>query len=146
MVKIVVFGEDDPTRLQHKIGFKNLRNVHYLPAACWARLVEEDAIRSASLGRRDVSSRFEPRVILEGVRGHAIFEKVMRVTGDDVPTFGRIIDEAANPEESKLFCHFAWLEPQALQLTPVNRIRRSKNASRDEATDARLRLPLKEEA
>jgi hypothetical protein len=190
IVEMVVFGEDDLTWLQHKIGLKNLRNVHYyLAAACWARLIEEDAIRSTSLERRYVSSRFEPRVILEGVRGHAIFEEVMRVTADDVPTpdvvasvlrrwsfryskgtvtrrardfcaiFGRIIDEAANPKERKLVGHSAWLEPQdllaidgvaaiwpALQLTPVKGIRRSKNTSRGEATDAQLRLPLKEEA
>jgi len=87
MVGMVVLGEDDPTWLQHKIGFKNLRNVHYyLEAARWARLIEEDAIRLTSLGRRYVSSRFEPHVILEGVRGRALFEEVMRVTGGDVPT------------------------------------------------------------
>jgi len=34
----------------------------------------------------------------------------------------------------------------ALQLTPVEGSQRSKNTSRDEATDAQLRLPLKEEA
>jgi hypothetical protein len=55
--------------------------------------------------------------------------------------------------------HPAWVEPQdllavdgvaaiwpALSLTPVKGIRRSKNTSRDEATDAQLRLPLKEDA
>lgn len=190
MVEMVVLGEDDPTWLQHKIGFKNLRNVHYyLEAARWARLIEEDAIRPTSLGRRYVSSRFEPRVILEGVRGRALFEEVMRVTGGDVPTpdvvagvlrrwsfryskgtvtrrardfctlFGRIIDEAANPKERKLVVHSGWVEPQdllavdgvaaiwpALQLVPVKGIRRSKKTSLDEATDAQLRLPLKEDA
>jgi hypothetical protein len=46
MVEMVVLGEDDPTWLQHKIGFKNLRNVHYyLAAARWARLIER--MRSA---------------------------------------------------------------------------------------------------
>ncbi|MFE5501646.1 hypothetical protein ACFQ73_03735 [Amycolatopsis japonica] len=141
IVEMVVFGEDDPTWLQHKIGFKNLRNVHYyLAAARWARLIEEDAVRPTSLGRRYVSSRFEPRVILEGVRGRAIFEEVMRVTGDDVPTpdivasvlrrwsfrynkgtvtrrargFCAIFDEAANPNERKLVGHSAWLELQDL--------------------------------
>ena len=39
-----------------------------------------------SLGHRYVSSRFDPRVILEGVRGRALFEEVMRVTGGDAPT------------------------------------------------------------
>jgi hypothetical protein len=34
----------------------------------------------------------------------------------------------------------------ALQLTLVEGSQRSKNTSRDEATDAQLRLPLKEEA
>ncbi|HYH12711.1 MAG TPA: hypothetical protein VD789_10190 [Thermomicrobiales bacterium] len=48
---MVVFGEDDSTWLQHKVGFKNLRNVHYyLADARWARLIEEDAIRPTSLG------------------------------------------------------------------------------------------------
>lgn len=190
LVEMVVFGEDDPTWPQHKIKFKNVRNVHYyLAAARWARLIEEDAIRPTSLGRRYVSSRFGPRVIPEGVRGRAIFEEVMRVTGDDVPAldvvagvlrrwsfcyskgtvtrrardfcaiFGRIIDEAANPRERKLVGHSAWLDPQdllvidgvaaiwpALQLTPVKDIRRLKNTSRGEVTDAQLRLPIKEEA
>ncbi|WP_143254240.1 hypothetical protein [Amycolatopsis keratiniphila] len=186
IVDMVVFGEDDPTWLQHKIGFENLRNIHYyMAAARWARLIEENAIRPTGLGRRYVSSRFEPRVILARVRGRAIFEKVLRVTGDDVPTpdvvagvllrwsfryskctvtrrardFCAIFGEAANPKERKLVDHSAWLEPQdllaidgvaaiwpALQLTPIKDIRRSKNTSRGEATDALLRLPLKEEA
>ncbi|MGW3508735.1 hypothetical protein [Streptomyces sp. NPDC000994] len=185
-----MFGEDDPTWLQHKIGFKNLRNVHYyLAAARWARLFKEDAIRPTSLGRRYVGTRFELRVILGRVRDRVIFEEVMRVAGDEMPTphvvasvlrrwsfryskgtvtrrardfcaiLGRIIDEAANPKERKLVGHSAWLEPQdllaingvaaiwpALQLTPVKGIRRSKNTSRGEATDAQLRLPLKEVA
>ncbi|SFF70410.1 hypothetical protein SAMN05216251_12510 [Actinacidiphila alni] len=190
IVEMVVLGEDDPTWLQHKIEFKNLRNVHYyLAAARWARLFKEGGTRPTSLGRRYVSFRFEPRVILEGVRGRAIFEEIRRVAGDDVLTpdvvasvlrrwsfryskatvtrrarhfcaiLGRIIDEAANPKERKLVGHSAWLEPQdllaingvaaiwpALQLTPVKGIRRSKSTSRGEATDAQLRLPLKEEA
>lgn len=190
MVEMVVLGEDELTWLQHKIGFKNLRNVHYyLEAARWARLIEEDAICPTSLGRHYVNSRFEPRVILEGVRGRALFEEVMRVTGGDVPTpevvagvllrwsfryskgtvmrrardfctfFGRIIDEAANPKERQLVVHSGLVEPQdllavdgvaaiwpALQLVPVKGIRRSKKTSPDEANDAQLRRPLKEEA
>ncbi|MFJ6661393.1 hypothetical protein ACIQNG_34365 [Streptomyces sp. NPDC091377] len=190
IVEMVVLGEDDPMWLQHKIAFKNLRNVHYyLAAARRARPFKEDAIRPTSLGRRYVSSRFEPRVILEGVRGRAIFEEVRRVAGEDVPTpdvvasvlrrwsfryskgtvtrrardfcadLGRIIGEAANSKERKLVGHSAWLEPPDLlaingiaaiwpapQLTPVKGIRRSENTSRGEATDAQLRLPLKEEA
>jgi hypothetical protein len=190
MVEMVVLSQDGPTWLQHKIESKSLRNVHYyLSAARWPQLIEEDAIRPTSLGRRYVSSRFEPRVILEEVRGRSLFEEARRVNGGDVPTpdvvarvlrrwsfryskgavtrracdffalFGRIIDEAANPKECKLVVHSAWLEPQdllavdgvaavwpALHLTPVNGIRRSKNTSRDEATDAQLRLPLEEDA
>jgi hypothetical protein len=144
IVEMVVLGEDDPTWLQHKIAFKNLRIHYYLAAARWARLFKEHAIRPTSLGIRYVSSRFEPRVILEGIRGRAIFEEVRRVAGDDVPTpdvvasvlrrwsfrygkgtvtrracdfcaiLGRIIDEAANPKERKLVGHSAWLEPQDL--------------------------------
>lgn len=83
-------------------------------------------------------------MILEGVRGRALFEEVMRVTGDDVPTpdvvasvlrrwsfryskgtvtrsardfctlFGRIIDEAARPKERQLMVHSASMEPQDL--------------------------------
>ncbi|MEU1358750.1 hypothetical protein ABZ356_02790 [Micromonospora zamorensis] len=188
--RMVVLGDDEPTWLQHKIGFKGLRNVdHYPVAARRARLIEEDAIRLTSLGRRYVSSRLEPRVILEEVRGRARYEEVMRVTGGDVPTpnvvgsvlprwsfryskgtstrrprdfcrlFGRIIDEAASPKESQLMAPSAWVEPQdllvvggvaaiwpALSLTPVKGIRRSKNTSRNEATDAQLRLLFKEDA
>lgn len=145
LVEMVVLGEDDPTWLQDKIGFRNLRNVnYYLEAARWARLIDEDEIRPTSLGRRYVSSRFDPRVILEGVRGRALFEEVMRVTGSDVPTpdvvasvlrrwsfryskgtvtrrardfctlFGRLLDEAANPKERKLVVHAAWVQPQDL--------------------------------
>jgi hypothetical protein len=43
---MVMLGEDDPTWLQHKIGFKNLRHVHYyLKAARWARLIEDAQLR-----------------------------------------------------------------------------------------------------
>ncbi len=190
MVEMVVLGEEDPTWLQHKIGFKSTRNVYYyLEAARWARLVDEAEIRPTSLGRRYVTSRFDPRVVLEGVRGRALFEEVMRVTGGDVPTpevvagvlrrwsfryskgtvarrardfctlFGRIIDEAANPKERKLVVTTAWVEPQdvraiegvptiwpALELTPIKGIRRPKKAASDKATEAQLRLPLKEDA
>lgn len=145
LVEMVVLGEDDPTWLQYKIGFKSLRNVHYyLEAARWARLIDEDEVRPTSLGRGYVGSRFDPRVILEGVRGRALFEEVMRVTGGDVPTpdvvasvlrrwsfryskgtvtrragdfcklFGRVIAEAANQKERRLVVHSAWVEPQEL--------------------------------
>jgi hypothetical protein len=126
MVGMVVLGEDDPTWLQHKIGFKNLRHVHYyLEAARWARLIEEDAIRPTSLGRRYVSSRFEPHVILAGVRGCALVEKVMRVTGGDMPTPNVVASVRRR-----------WSFRYSLGTV----------TSRDEATDAQLRLPLKEEA
>ncbi len=65
LVEMIVLGEDDLTWLQHKIGFKSLRNVYYyLEAARWARLVDEQEVRPTSLGRRYVSSRFDPRVLL----------------------------------------------------------------------------------
>ena len=84
---MIVLGESDLTWLQRKIGFKSLRNVYYyVEAARWARLLDEDEVRPTSLGRRYVDSRFDPRVVLEGVRGRALFEEVMRVTGGDVPT------------------------------------------------------------
>ena len=142
MVEMVVLGEENLLWLQRKIGFKSLRNVHYyLEAARWARLIEEDRVRPTSLGRRYVRSRFDPRVVLEGVRGRAFFEEVMRLTDGGVPTpdvvasvlrrwsfryskstvtrragdfctlFGRIVDEAANPKERKLVVHSAWIEP-----------------------------------
>ena len=45
-VEMVMLSEDDPTWLQHKIGFKNLRHVHYyLEAARWARLIEDAQLR-----------------------------------------------------------------------------------------------------
>lgn len=127
------------------IGFKSLRNVYYyVEAARWARLLDEDEVRPTSLGRRYVDSRFDPRVVLEGVRGRALFEEVMRVTGGDVPTpdvvagvlrrwsfryskgtlarrardfcrlFGSIIEQAASPAEIKLVVHTAWVEPREL--------------------------------
>ena len=142
MVEMVVLGEENLSWLQRKIGFKSLRNVHYyLEAARWARLIEEEHVLPTSLGRRYVRSRFDPRVVLEGVRGRAFFEEVMRLTDGGVPTpdvvagvlrrwsfryskstvtrragdfctlFGRIVDEAANPKERKLVVHSAWIEP-----------------------------------
>lgn len=143
IVEMVVLGEESPTWLQHKLGFNNLRNVwYYLEAARWARFVDENEIRPTSLGRRYVSSRFDPCVLLEGVRGRAFFEEVMRVTGDRMPTpvvvetvlrrwsfrysrgtvtrrasdfcrlFGRIIEDAANQKEPRLVIRTAWVEPE----------------------------------
>ena len=41
-----MLSDGDPTWLQHKIGFKNLRHVHYyLEAAYWARLIEDAQLR-----------------------------------------------------------------------------------------------------
>jgi len=145
LVQMIVLGENDLTWLQKKIGFKSLRNVYYyVEAARWARLLDEDEVRPTSLGRRYVDSRFDPRVVLEGVRGRALFEEVMRVTGGDVPTpdvvagvlrrwsfryskgtlarrardfcrlFGSIIEQAASPAELKLVVHTAWVEPREL--------------------------------
>lgn len=145
LVQMIVLGESDLTWLQKKIGFKSLRNVYYyVEAARWARLLDEDEVRPTSLGRRYVDSRFDPRVVLEGVRGRALFEEVMRVTGGDVPTpdvvagvlrrwsfryskgtlarrardfcrlFGSIIEQAARPAELKLVVHTAWVEPREL--------------------------------
>ncbi|WP_234345721.1 hypothetical protein [Streptomyces sp. NRRL F-5755] len=124
MVGMVVLGEDDPTWLQHKIGFKNPRHVHhYVDAARWARLIDEDAIRPTNLGRRYVSSRFEPYAILEGARGRALVEEVMRVPGGDVPTPNVV---------ASVLRSFRYSQGTV--------------TSRDEATDTQLRLPLKEEA
>jgi hypothetical protein len=145
LVQMTVLGESDLTWLQRKIGFKSLRNVYYyVEAARWARLLDEDEVRPTSLGRRYVDSRFDPRVVLEGVRGRALFEEVMRLTGGDVPTpdvvagvlrrwsfryskgtlarrardfcrlFGSIIEQAASPAELKLVVHTAWVEPREL--------------------------------
>jgi hypothetical protein len=145
MVEMVVLGEADPVWLQRKIGFKSLRNVYYyLEAARWARLVKEDEVRPTRLGRQYVDSRFDPRVVIEGLRGRALFEEVMRVTGGAVPTpeavagvlrrwsfryskgtltrrardfctlFGRIIDDATNPAERKLVIRCGWVSPQDL--------------------------------
>ncbi len=145
LVQMIVLGESDLAWLQKKIGFKSLRNVYYyVEAARWARLLDEDEVRPTSLGRRYVDSRFDPRVVLEGVRGRALFEEVMRVTGGDVPTpdvvagvlrrwsfryskgtlarrardfcrlFGSIIEQAASPAEIKLVVHTAWVEPREL--------------------------------
>jgi hypothetical protein len=142
LVELVVLGEDDTTWLQRKIGFKGLRNVwYYLEAARWVRLVEELEVRPTSLGRRYVGSRFDPRVVLEGVRGRPLFEAVMRATSGAPPTpevvadilhrwsfryskgtitrrsrdfcrlFGRIFEEAASQDERRLIVHTGWLNP-----------------------------------
>lgn len=145
LVQMIVLGESDLTWLQKKIGFKSLRNVYYyVEAARWARLLDEDNVRPTSLGRRYVDSRFDSRVVLEGVRGRALFEEVMRVTGGDVPTpdvvagvlrrwsfryskgtlarrardfcklFGSIIEQAENSGEFRLVVQTAWVEPRDL--------------------------------
>jgi hypothetical protein len=145
LVEMIVLGESDLSSLQKKIGFKSLRNVYYyMEAARWARLLDESEVRPTSLGRRYIQSRFDPRVLLEGVRGRTLFEEVMRVTDGDVPTpevvagvlrrwsfryskgtlarrardfcrlFGSIIEQAANPAELNLVVHMAWIEPQDL--------------------------------
>lgn len=145
LVQMIVLGERDLTWLQKKIGFTRLRNVYdFVEAARWARLLGEDEVRPTSLGRRGVGSRFDPRVVLEGVRRRARFEEVMRVTGGDVPTpdvvvgvlrrrsfryskgtlarrardccrlFGSIIERAASPAELKLVVPTAWVEPREL--------------------------------
>lgn len=145
LVQMVVLGENDLTWLQKKIGFKNLRNVHYyVEAARWARLLDEEEVRPTSLGCRYVDSRFDPRMVIEGVRGRALFEEVLRVTGGDMPTpdvvadvlhrwsfryskgtlarragdfcrlFGSIINQAANPAEFTLVVHSEWVEARDL--------------------------------
>lgn len=145
LVQMIVLGESDLTSLQKKIGFKSLRNVYYyVEAARWARLLDENEVRPTSLGRRYVDSRFDPRVVLEGVRGRALFEEVMRVTDGEVPTpdvvagvlrrwsfrytketlarrardfcrlFGSIIEQAANPAEFKLVVDTAWVKPREI--------------------------------
>lgn len=142
LVQMIVLGESDLTWLQKRIGFKSLRNVYYyIEAARWARLLDEEEVRPTSLGRRYVDSRFDPGAVLEGVRGRALFEEVMRVTGGDLPTpdvvadvlrrwsfrytkgtlarrardfcrlFGGIIEQATCPPEVRLVVHTAWVEP-----------------------------------
>lgn len=145
LVQMIVLGESDLVWLQKKIGFKSPRNLYYyLEAARWARLLEEDNVQPTSLGRRYVDSRFDPRVVLEGVRGRALFEEVMRVTRGDVPTpdvvadvlsrwsfrytkgtlerrahdfcrlFGSIIEHAACPPDYKIVVHTSWVEPREI--------------------------------
>lgn len=145
LVQMIVLGESDLTWLQKRIGFKRLRNVYYyVEAARWARLLDEEEVRPTSLGRRYVDSRFDPRVVLEGVRGRALFEEVMRVTGGDLPTpdvvadvlnrwsfrytkgtlarrardfcrlFGGIIEQAACPAAFRLVVHSAWVESREI--------------------------------
>lgn len=86
LVTQVTLGETDLHWLQQKLGFKNLRNVlYYLEAARWARLVEESEVRPTSLGRRYVACRCDPRVALEGLRGRALFEEVLRISDGAIP-------------------------------------------------------------
>lgn len=145
LVMMVALGEEDPTWLQHQIGFKQVRNVHYyLEAARWARLIDEDTIRPTALGTRYVRSRFEPAVMLEGLRGRAFFEEVLRVAGTGKPTpsivadvlrrwsfrytkgtvtrrandfcslFGAILAAAQEPEPRRLVVQTRWVEPADL--------------------------------
>jgi hypothetical protein len=145
LVTLVVLGESDLTSLQKQIGFKNLRNVYYyLETARWARLLDEDQLQPTSRGRRYVQLRFDPRVLIEGLRGRALFEEVMRVTAGDAPTpelvarvlrrwsfryskgtlarrasdfcrlFGSIIEHATHPEELDAVVHIGWIEPKDL--------------------------------
>lgn len=145
LVALIVLGECDLISLQKKIGFKSLRNVYYyLEAARWARLLDETQVRPTSRGRRYVQSRFDARVLVEGLRGRALFEEVMRVTAGDAPTpnvvagvlrrwsfryskgtlarraqdfcrlFGSIIEQATHPAELAFVVHTAWVEPEDL--------------------------------
>jgi len=88
IIQLVVLGENDPRWLQQKVGFKSQRNVsYYVEAARWARLIREGgAIKPTSLGRRYVATRFDPRVVIEGVRGRPLFEDVMRASKGEPPT------------------------------------------------------------
>jgi hypothetical protein len=145
LVTQVVLGETDLHWLQHKLGFKNLRNVHYyMEAARWARLVEEVEVRPTSLGRRYAAARCDPRVALEGLRGRAFFEEVLRVSGGSVPDhalvegvlrrwsfrytggtvvrrahdfcrlFGTMLAAAQAPEVARLVVSIRWVEQEAL--------------------------------
>ncbi len=145
LITQVVLGETDLTWLQHKLGFKNLRNVHYyMEAARWARLVDEAEVRPTSLGRRYVASRCDPRVAIEGLRGRAFFEEVLRISDGSVPDwvlvegvlrrwsfrytggtvarrahdfcrlFGTILAVAGAPEVERLVVSIGWVEPGAV--------------------------------
>lgn len=142
LVELVVMGEQDPRWLQEKIGFKKQRNVHYYAeAARWARLLCEDGpIRATALGRRYVATGFDPRVVIEGVRGRPLFENVMRASKGVPPTreivegvlrrwsfrysqstlvrrandfcrlFGKAMEDAAQPRQRKLVTTCCWCE------------------------------------
>jgi hypothetical protein len=145
LVQMIVLGETELTWLQRKIGFKSLRNVYYyIEAARWARLLDEETVQPTRLGRFYVDSRFDPRLLIEGVRGRALFDEVMRMTRGEVPTvdvvsrilrrwsfryskgtlarrahdfcrlIGSILEQVANPSEERLVVHTAWIEPPGL--------------------------------
>lgn len=143
LVELVVLGERDLHWLQEKVGFKSDRNVYYyLEAARWARLlVENNQIAPTALGRRYVATRFDPRVVLEGIRGRPLFEDVMRASGGAPPTpklvegvlrrwsfrysqgtlvrrandfctlFGRVMKEAVSPPPRELVTTTCWCSP-----------------------------------
>jgi len=147
LVELAVLGEQDRRWLQEKIGFKSDRNVYYyLEAARWARLLAEGKrIAATALGRRYVATRFDPRVILEGIRGRPLFEDVMRASGGKPPTpaivedvlrrwsfrysqgtlvrrandfctlFGRVVNEAASPRPRELVTTTYWCRPEEIQ-------------------------------
>lgn len=146
LVELVVLGERDLRWLQEKIGFKSDRNVYYyIEAARWARLLSEGKqIAATALGRRYVATRFDPRVILEGIRGRPLFEDVMRASGGEPPTpavvetvlrrwsfrysqgtlvrrandfcrlFGRVVKEAAQPPARQLVTTTYWCSPSEI--------------------------------
>jgi hypothetical protein len=143
LVELVVLGEQDLLWLQQKIGFKSDRNVrYYVEAARWAGLlVESKQIAATALGRRYVATGFDPRVILEGIRGRPLFENVRRRSGGKPPTpavvenvlrrwsfrysqgtlvrrandfctlFGRVVKEAAEPRARQLVTTTYWCRP-----------------------------------
>lgn len=143
LIELVVMGERDPRWLKEKIGFKSQRNVYYyVEAARWARLLREDgAIAPTSLGRRYVATCFDPRVVLEGIRGRPLLEDIMRASGGQPPTpdvvetvlrrwsfrysqstvvrrardfctlFGLVMREAATPRPRELVTTTGWCEP-----------------------------------
>lgn len=146
LVELVVLGEQDLRWLQEKIGFKSDRNVYYyVEAARWARLLSEGKqIAATALGRRYVATRFDPRVILEGIRGRPLFEDVMRASGGEPPTpavvekvlrrwsfrysqgtlvrrandfcrlFGRVVKEAAERPARQLVTTTYWCSPSEI--------------------------------
>jgi hypothetical protein len=98
-------------------------------------------IAPTSLGRRYVATSFDPRVVLEGIRGRPLFEDIMRASGGQLPTpdvveavlrrwsfrysqstlvrrardfctlFGRVMTEAASPRPRALVTATGWCEP-----------------------------------